>query len=39
MAALTVVRHLHAIITTGRSWDSDIATHGAASQPETAIAA
>lgn len=26
--AATILRHLHAVITTGRSWDPDIATHG-----------
>ncbi|WP_233440271.1 IS110 family transposase [Lentzea atacamensis] len=27
--AAAILRHLHAVITTGRSWDPDIATHGA----------
>jgi transposase len=27
--AATILRHLHAVITTGRSWDPGIATHGA----------
>jgi transposase len=27
--AATILRHLHAVITTGRNWSPDIATHGA----------
>ena len=26
--AAAILRHLHAVITTGRAWDPDIATHG-----------
>lgn len=35
--AATILRHLHAVITTGRSWDPDIATHGAT--PAAAVTA
>ena len=28
MIAAAILRHLHAVITTGRAWDPDIATHG-----------
>ena len=36
--AAAILRHLHAVITTGRAWDPDIATHGtrrAASPPSS----
>ena len=28
MIAAAILRHLHAVITTGRAWDPEIATHG-----------
>ena len=28
MIAAAILRHLHAVITTGQAWDPDIATHG-----------
>ena len=28
MIAAAILRHLHAVITTGPAWDPDIATHG-----------
>ena len=35
--AATILRHLHAVITTGQGWDPDIATHGAT--PAAAVTA
>ena len=37
--AAAILRHLHAVITTGRSWDPAIATHGGRARPEPAVAA
>src|SRR5215469_5631082 len=37
--AAAILRHLHAVITTGQRWDPAIATHGARSSPVTPIAA
>ena len=31
--AAAILRHLHAVITTGQAWNADIATHG--TQPHT----
>ena len=28
MIAAAILRHLHAVVTTGQAWDPDIATHG-----------
>jgi transposase len=36
--AAAILRHLHAVITTGRSWDPAIATHGSRPRPEPAAA-
>jgi transposase len=35
--AATILRHLHAVVTTGQAWDPDIATHG--TRPQVPIAA
>jgi transposase len=37
--AAAILRHLHAVITTGRAWDADIATHGVKRQPAASLAA
>ena len=37
--AAAILRHLHAVITTGRAWDADIATHGTRRQPAAPLAA
>jgi transposase len=37
--AAAILRHLHAVITTGRAWDPLIATHGIRGKKETALAA
>jgi hypothetical protein len=37
--AAAILRHLHAVITTGRAWDPVIATHGTRGKKETALAA
>ena len=37
--AAAILRHLHAVITTGRAWDPDIATHGTRRTKETTLAA
>jgi transposase len=37
--AAAILRHLHAVITTGRTWDPAIATHGRRARPEPADAA
>jgi transposase len=37
--AAAILRHLHAVITTGQSWDPAIATHGRRARPEPAAAA
>ena len=37
--AAAILRHLHAVITTGRAWDPVIATHGTRRTKETALAA
>jgi transposase len=37
--AAAILRHLHAVITTGRAWDAEIATHGTRRQPAPALAA
>ncbi|HSE07933.1 MAG TPA: IS110 family transposase [Nocardioidaceae bacterium] len=37
--AAAILRHLHAVITTGRAWDPLIATHGTRGKKETALAA
>jgi transposase len=31
--AAAILRHLHAVVTTGRAWDPEIATHGAKARP------
>ncbi len=36
--AAAILRHLHAVITTGRRWDPAIATHGTRPRPEPAAA-
>jgi transposase len=36
--AAAILRHLHAVITTGRTWDPAIATHGTRPRPEPAAA-
>ena len=28
MIAAAILRHLHAVVTTGRAWDPEIAAHG-----------
>jgi transposase len=35
--AAAILRHLHAVVTTGQAWDPDIATRGR--RPEPAMAA
>jgi transposase len=37
--AAAILRHLHAVITTGQTWDPAIATHGSRARLETAAAA
>jgi hypothetical protein len=37
--AAAILRHLHAVITTGRAWDPVIAPHGTRGKKETALAA
>jgi transposase len=37
--AAAILRHLHAVITTGRAWDAEIATHGLKRQPTPSLAA
>jgi transposase len=37
--AAAILRHLHAVISTGRTWDPAIATHGTRPRPEPAAAA
>jgi transposase len=37
--AAAILRHLHAVITTGTAWDPTIATHGTRTRTETAAAA
>jgi transposase len=37
--AAAILRHLHAVITTGRAWDPMIATHGTRQRIEPALAA
>jgi hypothetical protein len=37
--AAAILRHLHAVITTGQAWDPVIATHGPRRKKETALAA
>ena len=37
--AAAILRHLHAVITTGQTWDPTIATHGSRAQREPATAA
>ena len=39
MIAAAILRHLHAIITTGQRWDPEIATNGTRTATLTAIAA
>ena len=39
MIAAAILRHLHAVITTGRTWDPAIATHGSRARLEPAAAA
>ena len=39
MIAAAILRHLHAVITTGTAWDPRIATHGTGHRKTTAIAA
>jgi transposase len=37
--AAAILRQLHAIITTGRAWNPDIATHGTGHRKQVPIAA
>jgi transposase len=37
--AAAILRHLHAVVTTGRAWDAQIATQGVKRQPATPLAA
>jgi transposase len=37
--AAAILRHLHAVITTGRAWDAEIATHGVKRQLTPSLAA
>jgi transposase len=37
--AAAILRHMHAVITTGRAWDPVIATHGTRGKKETTLAA
>jgi transposase len=37
--AAAILRHLHAVITTGRAWDAAIATHGTKRPSQPAAAA
>ena len=37
--AAAILRHLHAVITTGQAWDPVIATHGPRRKKESALAA
>jgi hypothetical protein len=36
--AAAIMRHLHAVITTGQAWDPAIATHGTQHTPEAVAA-
>jgi transposase len=37
--AAAILRHLHAVITTGQTWDPTIATHGTEHADQTTLAA
>jgi transposase len=37
--AAAILRHLHAVVTTGRAWDPEIATHGTRGRKATELAA
>ena len=37
--AAAILRHLHAVVTTGQAWDPDIATHGTRTKTTTELAA
>ena len=37
--AAAILRHLHAVVTTGRAWDPEIATHGTRGKVTTDLAA
>jgi transposase len=37
--AAAILRHLHAVVTTGQRWDPDIATHGSRARQEAPVAA
>ena len=37
--AAAILRHLHAVVTTGRAWDPEIATHGTRRKVTTDLAA
>ncbi len=37
--AAAILRHLHAVVTTGQAWNPDIATHGTRSKTTTELAA
>ena len=37
--AAAILRHLHAVVTTGQAWNADIATHGTRSKTATELAA
>ena len=37
--AAAILRHLHAVVTTGQAWNAEIATHGTRSKPATELAA
>ena len=37
--AAAILRHLHAVVTTGQAWDPDIATHGTRTKTATELAA
>ena len=39
MIAAAILRHLHAVITTGTAWDPDIATHSARHKEAITLAA
>ena len=39
MIAAAILRHLHAVITTGQAWDPAIATHGTRADGDTELAA
>ena len=38
MIAAAILRHLHAVITTGQAWDPAIATHGTQHTPQVLAA-